>query len=81
MFLLNMQVRVFDNMPKKVIIKYLTKKFIAVAGDGKGLVGPTGSTNGPTQEAVSLKGVDDAAGVESCCRSNDKLILLKVLAC
>ena len=60
------QVCLFNNVSKKVIIKYLHKKSIAVAVDGKGCVGPTGSTNGPTQEAVSLKDIDDAAGVEGC---------------
>ena len=53
-------------MPKKAIIKYLSKKSIAVAVDGSGCVGPTGSTNGPTEEVVSLKDIDDAAGVEGC---------------
>ena len=47
---------------------------MAVAVDGSGCVGPTGSTNGPTEEAVALKDIDDAAGVEGCRCSNDKFI-------
>ena len=69
-----MQVSLFDNMPKKVIIKYQAKKFIAVAIAGKDFVGPTDSKNEPTQGAVSLKEVDDAAGVEGCHWSNDRFI-------
>ena len=50
--------------------------------DGSGCVvgpkgfrnGPTGSTNGPAEVAMSLKDIDDAAGVEGCHYSNDKLI-------
>ena len=61
-------------MRKKVVIKRLLKKSMAVAVDGSGCVGPTGSTNGPTEEAVSLKDIDDAAGVEGCRCSNDKFI-------
>ena len=40
--------------------------------DGSVCVGPKGFTNGSTEEAVSLKDVDDDAGVEGCC--NNKLI-------
>ena len=49
--------------------------------DGSGCVGPkgfrngpTGSTNGCAEEAMSLKDIDDVAGVEGCRYSNDKLI-------
>ena len=50
--------------------------------DGSGCVvgpkgfrnGPTGSTNGPAEEAMSLKDIDDAAGVEGCHYSNEWLI-------
>ena len=64
----------FGNYGEAPLYSPLTKKFIAVAVDGNGLVGPTDSTNGPTQEAILLKGVDDAVGVEGCRWSNDKFI-------
>ena len=40
--------------------------------DSGDCVRPKDFTNGPTEEAVSLKDIDDAAGVEGC--RNDKLI-------
>ena len=45
-----------------------------VAVDGSGCVGHTGSTKGNTEEAVSLKDLDDAAGEEGYRYSNDKFI-------
>ena len=45
-----------------------------VAVDGSGCVGPTGSPNRPTEEAVSQKDIDDAAGTEGCRCSNNKFI-------
>ena len=42
--------------------------------DSSGCVGHKGFTNGPAEEAMSLKDIDDAAGVEGCRYSNDKLI-------
>ena len=42
--------------------------------DGSGCVGYKGFRNGPTEESKSLKDIDDAAGVEGCHCSDDKLI-------
>ena len=61
-------------MHTKVVIKCLPKKSMAVAVDGNGCAGPTGSTNGPTEKAVSLKDIDNVAGVDGCRCSDDKFI-------
>ena len=48
-------------MLKNVINEYLVKTETA-AVDSSGRVGLTGFINWPTEEAVSLKDIDDAAG-------------------